>query len=212
MEYLIVDGSEPEMSPTWNCCQLRLLDIQLPYSSIADYDNPDVFISLDEFPDLMLKVEKWAGSFMQQLGSLLQLHNLRLALHPQSKPGDSKSLALSLGPDNGLSHLQGLRQLRTVAFSGLLHAVGQSEIEWMKQCWPRLISLEVPILRETSEGKMEIQCYGNYTGQVPTYDDWFPGPKVVVPNHCYGSWFFGCFGSEFNDCEWANIPEPSKRC
>lgn len=33
----------------------------------------------------------------------------------------------------------------------------------------------------------------------------FRDSKVVVPNHCYGNWFFGCFGSEFNDWGWANI-------
>ncbi|KAF9204615.1 hypothetical protein BGZ59_000956 [Podila verticillata] len=169
-----------------------------------------VGITIEEPSDKALKVEKWAGSFMQQLMSLLQQHNFRLALHPQSKPGDSKFLALSLDPDNGMSQLQGLRQLRTVAFSDLLHPFRQGEIEWMRQFWPRLISIEVPILRETSKDKMEMQWIENYTGQVPTYDDWFPGLKVVVPNHCYGNWFFGYFGSEFNDWEWANIPEPSK--
>ncbi|KAG0325734.1 hypothetical protein BG000_001695 [Podila horticola] len=178
VEFLIVNGSEPEVSPTWNCRQLQLLDIQLMYSKYADYDNIDVYLSLDEFPELVQGTEMWASSFMQQMGSLSQLHDLRLTLYPVFEPDHSKFLALSLDPVGGLPRLQGLRQLRTVAFSGLLHSIGEDEVRWMRQYWPRLISLEVPILRETEEGKTGIQWVANFSGQAPKFDQWYPGFKI----------------------------------
>lgn len=178
VEFLIVNGSEPEVSPTWNCRQLQLLDIQLMYSKYADYDNIDVYLSLDGFPELVQGTEKWASSFMQHLGSLSQLHDLRLTLHPVFEPDHSKFLALSLDPVGGLLQLQGLRQLRTVAFSDLLHSIGEDEVRWMRQYWPRLISLEVPILRETEEGKTGIQWVANFSGQAPKFDQWYPGFKI----------------------------------
>jgi len=68
-----------------------------------------------------------------------------------------------------------LQELRTVAITGLLHDIGQDEIEWIHQRWPRLISLNVPILRVLNDsGAKEIDGCATFKGKTPAYDLWFP--------------------------------------
>ncbi|KAG0099324.1 hypothetical protein BGZ93_008159 [Podila epicladia] len=188
--FLVLEESAPVAYPQW-ICSLRKLhlhiwdDIETYYSDTED----EIAVKIDQATQFAKRI---APPFMRQLGSQTLLKDLKLCFNTDEKPDVSPFLELSLDAGCGLPQLASLQELRSVVVCGLQHSIGQEEIEWMKRHWPRLHSLEVPILQKPPYvGESAVEWRDTFKGQVPEYNRWFPGLEVMVPNHCYGYWVEG---------------------
>ncbi|KAF9279890.1 hypothetical protein BGZ74_002726 [Mortierella antarctica] len=144
--WLLLEESAPVACPQWICSlrkfHLRIVcDVNMDYSDTED----EIAVKIDQGKQF---AERVMPPFMRQLGSQTLLKDLKLSFHSEERPDVSPFLELSLDASSGLPILSSLRELRSVAFSGLQHSTGKEEIEWMKRHWPRLHSLEVPIMQE----------------------------------------------------------------
>ncbi|KAG0024905.1 hypothetical protein BGZ81_007559 [Podila clonocystis] len=187
ISWLELEESAIVSSPLW-ICLLRNLHLHIAYGVDIYYSDTEdeIAVKIDQGKQFAGRV---APSFMKQLGMLTMLRDLRLSFHSEEQPDVSPFLELSLDPICGLPQLFTLRDLRSVAVSGIRHSIGRDEIEWMKRQWPRLHSLEVPIMQEPPYvGDTVAVWRDTYNGQVPEYDRWFTGLEVVVPDHCYSFW------------------------
>lgn len=145
-----------------------------------------------------------ARSFIKQLGTMSMLEDLDLGFLKWRRAGYLPFLKPTLHPLYGLPQLAGLVRLKTLRISGLVHQIGKAEIEWMRPHWPRLYSLEVPLLREGTERGKEgaVLCKNTFSGRVLDFQQWYPGLRVVVPEHCYSIESHGDFVVERYG-EWA---------
>ncbi|KAF9281822.1 hypothetical protein BGZ74_002269 [Mortierella antarctica] len=206
VEQLVIQGSEPEISPRW-ICPMQKLHLHIVYGVEMGYVVPGEDITLKRVCERR-SAERVAPSFMAQVGRMTKLSDLKLMLQWDDRLGAPPFFELSLDPTHGLPQLFGLRQLTSVALLGSRHSIGKGEIQWMRRHWPRLRSLEVPILQEPPYiGTTVMAWRDTYRGQVPDYSQWFPGLKVVVPDHCYSCWY-GCW-DVFKEDEWEWQRAPS---
>ncbi|KAF9322265.1 hypothetical protein BG003_003276 [Podila horticola] len=202
ISWLELEESAPVASPQW-ICPLRMLHLHIAYGVDMDYSDTEdeIAVKIDQGKQFADRV---APPFMRQLGMLAMLRELRLSFHSEERLDASPFLELSLDPVCGLPQLSSLRDLRSVAVSGIRHSIGQGEIEWMKRHWPKLYSLEVPIMQEPPYvGDTIVEWRDTYKGQVPEYDRWFAGLEVVVPDHCYSYWDHRWFRVE--EEEWQDV-------
>ncbi|KAG0348713.1 hypothetical protein BG004_004427 [Podila humilis] len=179
-------GSETSslLTPPWTCRNLRKFDLQLVHGKSLHFHDSDY--SSQYYADA---ADRMAPSFLANLGALSRLTDLCYRVHEPGASVIGVFLELSMDPDRGFPKLAGLSQLRTVMFSGFTHCIGQTEIEWMKNNWPRLITLEVPVLyKRGHEQTWEIEWYDGFNGKLPEYEQWFPGLKVLAPDHCFSVW------------------------
>ena len=72
--------------------------------------------------------------------------DLELRLNDFTMIDDSPFLQMKVGPENGLDQLGRLRRLESLVSSELLHDVGAAEIAWMSEHWPRLRTIELPVI------------------------------------------------------------------
>ncbi|KAG0334748.1 hypothetical protein BG000_008071 [Podila horticola] len=199
VDHLVVQGSEPEISPHW-ICPLRKLRLRIVYGVEMGYVLPGEDITLRRVREKR-SAEQLAPSFMAQVGRMTELTDLMMVLQWDDRLGAPPFFELSLDRIRGLPQLSGLRELTSVALLGSRHNIGIGEIQWMRKHWPRLSSLEVPILQEPPFiGTTVMAWRDTYKGQVPEYSRWFPDLKVVVPDHCYSCWY-GCW-DEVKEDEW----------
>ncbi|KAF9389661.1 hypothetical protein CPC16_005681 [Podila verticillata] len=127
-----------------------------------------------------------ASSFNEQINSQSELRELELYFNNRLHPTLSPFLDLSLDPSVGLPQLSNLKKLEKLVVTGLAHHLGQQEIQWMSQNWPRLLSIQVPILHKwVSPTEAESCTRHNFSGQAPEYHIWFEQLKVSIPTDCY---------------------------
>ncbi|KAF9208418.1 hypothetical protein BGZ59_010660 [Podila verticillata] len=127
-----------------------------------------------------------ASSFNEQINSQSELRELELYFNNRLHPTLSPFLDLSLDPSVGLPQLSNLKKLEKLVVTGLAHHLGQQEIQWMSQNWPRLFSIQVPILHKwVSPTEAESCTRHNFSGQAPEYHIWFEQLKVSIPTDCY---------------------------
>ncbi|KAF8979757.1 hypothetical protein BGZ52_004615 [Haplosporangium bisporale] len=201
ISWLEIEESVPEVAVRW-ICPLRKMHFHIAYAVDMDYSDTEdeIVVKIEQAKQT---AEQVAPLFMKQLGMQTKLRELSLSAHWKERPDYSPFLHLSLDPVCGLPQLSDLRDLRSVAFSGLRHHIGQDEIEWMRKHWPRLHSLEVPIMQEPPYvGDTVVEWRDTYKGQVPEYSQWFAGLEVLVPDHCYSYWEDTWFRVEEESWEW----------
>lgn len=135
-----IDGSEPEVPPTWASRQLRVLNlgISLKGNQFVERIDKEV-LAVSEASAAMI-----APSFMVQLGQQKHLSDLELSFGKFAKEGTSPFLELSLDCPNGLKQLEALSRLTMVKISGLQHSVGDVEVAWMAQKWRQLRYIRLP--------------------------------------------------------------------
>lgn len=123
-------------SPAWASKNLQSLQVGINLTG-------EKRIGYGRYDASAASAAKLAPSFMQQLGQQTGLR--KLALKFDSSP--SPFLSLSLGSANGLEQLKNLSLLENFTVDGLQHEVGEAENAWMEIHWPRLASIELPILK-----------------------------------------------------------------
>ncbi|KAG0026813.1 hypothetical protein BGZ82_009289 [Podila clonocystis] len=157
-------------------------------SSAQDWDD----ISANEGNKVQACTTKIATAlapvFMAQLDAQAELRELQLSFNNRLHPRLSPFLQLSLDPAVGLPRLSNLKKLEKLVVTGLLHQLGQQEIEWMSQHWPKLSWIEVPILNTyvSLTETRSVSCNREtFSGQAPAYHQWFPQLHVAIPVDCY---------------------------
>lgn len=110
-----------------------------------------------------------------------------LGLHREDYPGTSPFLQLSLDTLRGLlPQLAELKQLRQLTITSVAHTIGQREVDWMGRHWPRLRSLELPILNEYDGSSMcDLASLDTFDARIPDYARRFLGLQVAIPARCY---------------------------
>ncbi|KAG0025876.1 hypothetical protein BGZ81_006795 [Podila clonocystis] len=168
------DVHGPKVSPPWICKDLRKLDITLRH-------HPDV----PSFEQTSASARRLAPSLLQRLGGLTHLQDLCLRFNAEYYyEGESPFSQFSVNPIYGLPRLVGLQQLKTFKVTGLLHRVGQEEIEWMRAHWPLLLSLDVPIPIEANgyrwrAPRSEVSVLAH------AYEQWYPELKILIHEDSY---------------------------
>ncbi|KAG0348718.1 hypothetical protein BG004_004432 [Podila humilis] len=149
----------------------------------------------DPQADMTNAAKLLAPSFMAQVGKLTKLRELELRFNEPLLCSTTPFLCLDADDTvtNGLGQLRRLNKLEKVVVSGVLHTVGDKEITWMAAHWPRLKSIELPVLDGVEPSKLAIST--NYEVLLPDYQTWFPNLKVVIPPE---SWF--CRGCKRKEC------------
>lgn len=144
--WTIVDGSVPEGSPVW-ASKLRSLSLGLYLEGNRGFNSHRQEQTLAISMAAALKL---APSFMHQLGQQTPLRQLSLMFSTGHHYCTSPFLDLSVGCVHGLEQLERLSRLQDLTITGLLHSVGPAEIAWMAQHWPRLRSIELPVIKPGS--------------------------------------------------------------
>lgn len=177
----------PEMSPPWICKGLRKLNLQLLYRNRESY-YPDDNEDTPTFDREIESAKQLAPSLLRQIGTLPGLQDLYLGVNREFVVDESPFFQLSMDRVYGIPQLAGLQQLKTFKVTGLVHSVGQEEIEWMKAHWPLLFSLELPILVDAEDGNGKVAVSReDFDGHASLeYQQWFPGLNILIPENCYG--------------------------
>lgn len=198
VEYLRIQGTEAEV-PTWACTELHELSFVLFYGPGVDENG---YAGTEALERQELAAKRVAPLFMKQLGSMSALENLEVGLHDEGYVRDSPFLQVTLDPGSGLPQLSGLKRLEHLKIAGVLHRVRQQEIEWMVRTWPRLATLELPMLRELEGSEQMLELRHTYQGQVPDFAKWALHLTIKVPVHCYSYWKDGWFMGGMLDWTW----------
>lgn len=170
----IVDGSVPEESPVW-ASQLRVLSLGLYIDGNRGFNGHINEQSLASSTAAALKL---SPSFMHQLGQQTRLWRLTLMFSAGRYYCTSPFLEMSVGCVHGLEQLARLSRLRELTVTGLLHNVGPAEIAWMAQHWPRLRSIELPVINQDT---LETVRAPEHESFLPDYTPWFPKLLVRIP-------------------------------
>ncbi|KAG0342645.1 hypothetical protein BG000_002852 [Podila horticola] len=119
-----------------------------------------------------------APLFMEQLGLQTDLEELDLNFNQKHSPAISPFLRLDMDPKQGLDQLSRLGKLVSFGALGILHQVGQQEIEWMARHWPRLRILALST-RNVEGGERLVL---SRTGQLvePQFWQWLPHLRTRV--------------------------------
>ncbi|KAG0019755.1 hypothetical protein BGZ82_011800 [Podila clonocystis] len=169
----VVSGSEPEAPRVWasQCLQVLHLGLFLKGGqlNLGTRNNPH------DLPASNAAAQRIAPVLMQQIGKQEDLRDLHLLLNDYHFYNRSVFLELALGPANGLGQLAGLSRLEKFAITGLLHRVGATEIAWMKQHWPRLRMIMLPVLEP---GQSVHARSSRCKALLPDYTPWYPQLEV----------------------------------
>lgn len=174
-------SEEPDMCAPWVCTGLTGLRMQIHlFNVFFSSSKMDYFEQLRMIQD---KAETMAGSFMAQLGSLTELRELELRFNDPTECDSTPFLALNVEAENGLRQLEKLDRLEKLVISGVLHRVGDSEVEWMAAHWPRLRSIELPVFDGVNNpGLADPQGCEVF---LPDYERCFSRLKVKIPIEVY---------------------------
>ncbi|KAF9322285.1 hypothetical protein BG003_003296 [Podila horticola] len=206
---VLIDGSEPEELPGWAsrvldklsvglCLEGHERDLERGTSAPQPKTKP-------EFADNSAKAAQWLRPlFMAQINAQNTLRELELGFNHRRRLRRSPFLDLSLDPIVGLPQLSNLERLERFVVSGLVHRMGNEEMAWISKTWPRLISLEVPVIHHWKGINEAVStCRMFFSGEVPELQQWCPGRlKVVMPIDCYC-----CGRCESIYCECRNISQ-----
>ncbi|KAG0035045.1 hypothetical protein BGZ81_001104 [Podila clonocystis] len=192
-QVVYIDGSEPSESPPWASVNLHKILLGLYLTG----HRPDRHLDInDDHPHWTDEPEgtakrsteaakRFGSSFLDQLNSQHELKELDLSFNHRLWPQFSPLFDLSLDPIKGLPRLYDLRCLEKFVVHGLAHQCGRLEIEWMREHWPRLFSIEVPLIHCWLGNDAITSCSNLYSGGIPLYQEWFCQLKAVVPAECY---------------------------
>lgn len=135
---VIINGSEPDISPVWACRRLQVLNLRLVLkgSLFTFHDHNKEALALAEN-----SAAKLASTFMQQLGQQFHLRELHL-VDSHRRYTTFQFIRLSL-ENSGMKHLAELRQLESIMFTGDVKSIGGAEVEWMSIHWPHLKSIQL---------------------------------------------------------------------
>ncbi|KAG0333511.1 hypothetical protein BG000_009105 [Podila horticola] len=140
INHVSVQGTEQGPCPLFACTNLKLLKLGLRYG--------DGWNHWDGTKDEKKALSEMALSFMEQLGSLVQLQELDLDFSPgldlrfNSLP--SPFLRLDVGVPHGLEQLSRLTKLERLVICGMSHRMSALQLEWMGRRWPRIREIELP--------------------------------------------------------------------
>jgi hypothetical protein len=129
-------------------------------------------------------------------GSQTHLRDLELSFNATYRCWTSPFLQLDVGPANGLDQLSELLHLEYFSVTGLLHEVGAAEIGWVREHWPRLKKIQLPIFgrRDKCELAQYLSCCDTFA---PDYTPWFPKLTVIK----ISGYHYACFcGSKEDEC------------
>ncbi|KAF8988125.1 hypothetical protein BGZ52_000548 [Haplosporangium bisporale] len=192
-------SNEPDScGAPWACKGLRELRMHIHlFDVVFSGSGMDFFERQTKIAD---KAQMMAGPFMRQVGNLVELRELELRFYNPMENVKSPFLALSVEADNGLESLGKLNRLEIFVISGLEHQFGDKEVEWMASHWPRLRSIELPVLdgRHDPELAYPEEC----EAYLPDYKRCFPRLRVVIPievHYCRYCYHLLCDCTESSD-------------
>lgn len=176
--HLKVDGSEPEELPIWASTHLRVLNLGLflKGGQLSDGRNRS-----QDLPASKAAAARIALQIMGQIGRQTYLQELHLLFNDYYYYNRSVflELALECPNGNGLEQLGSLSRLEKFSVTGLLHSVGATEIAWMKEYWPRLKSISLPVfVPGTSIPAKHLEC----KQYMPDYSPWYSNLNVILSN------------------------------
>ncbi|KAF9382833.1 hypothetical protein CPB97_006905 [Podila verticillata] len=194
----INDGTEQELLPvTWDSNNLRRVSLGLylkGHKEDTNFYRIWDWLSREELDNIKACTTDisiaLAPMFLEQLNSQFELRELEPSFNNRLHPRLSPFLQLSLDPAHGLPRLSNLKKLEKLVITGLAHRLGQKEIVWMSQNWPRLRRIEVPIIDHWIDPTEAVSCtrHSVSVGQemvAPEYDQWFLQLHVVIPIDCH---------------------------
>ncbi|KAG0025009.1 hypothetical protein BGZ82_010272, partial [Podila clonocystis] len=188
-----IDGSEPSQSPPWASVDLRKVVLGLYLTGYRPDRHLDINDDHPHWTDEPVgtaersteAAKRFGSSFLDQLNSQHELKELDLSFNHRLWPQFSPFFDLSLDPTKGLLRLCHLRRLEKFVVHGLAHPCGRLEIEWMREHWPRLFSIEVPLIHCWIGEDAIASCSNVYSGGIPLYQEWCCQRKAIVPAECY---------------------------
>ncbi|KAG0332893.1 reductase [Podila humilis] len=167
----------------WACRKLKMLILSIQIlGQPNNVDDFDIY-SDDICRHAMDSAAAIAPWFMAELGRQSAMKILKLSFNAAYRCGSSPFLQLTIGPDNGLDQLAGLRYLESFSVTGIVHQVGEIEIAWMAQHWPHLRKIELPIFDQNNP--FELAPVSRYLDHVPNYRPWFPRLEIVKVSFDY---------------------------
>ncbi|KAG0028254.1 hypothetical protein BGZ82_008519, partial [Podila clonocystis] len=209
---VLIDGFEPTELPEWATVGLDKLSIGLclegherdlmrgtsspqPESEPQSANNP-------------VEAAQWIGPLlMAQINNQSNLRQLELSFNNRRRLRRSPIFAMTLDPVVGLLQLSNLERLERFVVSGLVHRMGKEEMVWIASTWPRLTSIEVPVVHQWKDDDEALStCRRFFTGEDSELQRWCPPClKVVTPIDCYS-----CGRCESVNCQCRNITK--RRC
>ena len=194
VQVVYVDGTEPSESPLWASANLRKVVLGLYLTGHRPDRHQDMNDDRTHWTNepagsaeqSTRAAARFGSSFLDQLNAQHALKELELSFNHRQFPKSSPLFDLSLDSIKGLPRLCDLRSLEKLVIHGLAHHLGRAEIEWMREFWPRLFSIEVPLIHcWLGEDDAIASCKNMYRGGIPEYQEWFCQLKVVIPAECY---------------------------
>lgn len=198
---VFIEGSEPGLPatcPQWASHKIKKLTLGL-WLDGHDNDDSDFHTGRNTITvrASLNSASRIAKSFMAQLGSQIDLQDLELSFNCTYRCWTSPFLHLAVGTPNGLDQLAGLHRLEYFSITGLLHAVGPVEIAWMKEHWPRLNRIQLPILKKDENDL--VYHLRDCEAHIPDYRPWFKHLNVVQISALH--YACGC-GNMEDECLW----------
>ncbi|KAF9302918.1 hypothetical protein BGZ74_004639 [Mortierella antarctica] len=189
---LLIDGFEPTELPEWATGRLDKLSIGLCLEGHErDLERGTSIPQPESEPESAnnpVEAARRIGPLlMAQINRQSNLHELELSFNHRRRLRRSPVFALSLDPVAGLPQLSNLGQLERFVVSGLVHRMGEEEMAWINATWPRLESLEVPVIHHWKNDDQAVSmCRRFFTGAKSELQQWSSGRlKVVAPFECY---------------------------
>ncbi|KAG0025873.1 hypothetical protein BGZ81_006792 [Podila clonocystis] len=184
-----INGSELEELPEWASHSLEKLNFGLYLEGHrSDLDRSShrlrYYHEGDDDPDLMEEsleaARVIATPFMARINEQRTLRELELSFNHRRRLRRSPIFTLSLDPVVGLPQLSNLKQLERFVVSGLVHRMGKEEMVWIARTWPRLTSIEVPVVHQWKDNDEALStCRRFFTGEESELQRWCP-PRLKV--------------------------------
>ncbi|KAI9239305.1 MAG: hypothetical protein BYD32DRAFT_411466 [Podila humilis] len=194
IQAVYIDGTEPSEISLWASADLRKVVLGLYLTGHRPDRHQDMNDDRTRWRDEPTgSAERSTGAaarfgslFLDQLNAQHELKELELSFNHRLFPRFSPLLDLSLDPAKGLPRLCNLGRLEKFVIHGLAHHLGRAEIEWMREYWPLLFSIQVPLIHcWLGEDDAITSCRNMYRGGIPKYQEWFSQLKVAIPAECY---------------------------
>lgn len=206
---VMIDGFEPEELPEWASRVLEKISLGLYFANHRhDLNRASSRLRYDHELSLLMELSlettrDIAPLFMARINEQGTLRELELSFNHRRRLRRSPFLDLSLDPVVGLPQLSNLGRLERFVVSGLVHRMGKDEMAWINTNWPRLSSLEVPVIHQWKyNGQQALStCRRFFTGEESELQRWCPPRlKVVAPIDC-----FSCGACRSIYCQCRNI-------